>query len=307
MTVHVRAPAAAATIIPIRRAGVVAAEFCKTVARAEVAAVFARSFYLRSGDLFVCIGEPGIGNGPLTLTAPMRVAGLDLRLGAPATIAADSITIGRLTLTNERSEVWRRPPWPAASPNLRAVATVAQRAAAEAPIEGFGRAMLPRHAADDAFARVAQPRLADLERRLAHPTASDAVRRLVGLGHGLTPSGDDVIVGALALLAALAASNAQARIAHTRLTQALDQIPPGPTSPLSHCFLRVAAAGHVGEHLHAVIAALICGDADAAIASAQAIGHSSGWDMLAGAVTALSAVSDAAVLTPLGAADSRNR
>jgi hypothetical protein len=88
------------------------------------------------------------------------------------------------------------------------------------------------------------------------------------------------------------------------LARALGHIPPGMTSPLSRCFLRVAAAGHIGERLHAAVSSCINGDADAAIAAIRDIGHSSGWDMMAGIVTVLDAVT---ALTPPCAAGSRNR
>jgi len=58
----------------------------------------------------------------------------------------------------------------------------------------------------------------------------------------------------------------------------------GRTSPLSASLLRAAAAGHVGENLHTMVAAIITGDADGAIDAATRIGHASGWDALAGAV-----------------------
>jgi hypothetical protein len=69
--------------------------------------------------------------------------------------------------------------------------------------------------------------------------------------------------------------------------------------------LRVAAARHVGERLHAAVSSFVIGDVDAAIAAVRGIGHSSGWDMLAGMVTALDAVTRR--ITPPCAADSRNR
>ena len=56
------------------------------------------------------------------------------------------------------------------------------------------------------------------------------------------------------------------------------------TSPISASFLRAAAAGHIGENLHMMVAAIVSGDADAAVAAAARIGHTSGWDALAGAV-----------------------
>src|SRR3954469_14504980 len=45
-------------VIPILRAGVLARQFRATAARAKVEAVFERSFYLRSGDTFICVGTP---------------------------------------------------------------------------------------------------------------------------------------------------------------------------------------------------------------------------------------------------------
>lgn len=297
MTVHVRAPADGATlVVPILRAGVVAMELCKAPVLAEVAAVFERSFYLRAGDLFVCIGEPAIGNGPLTLIAEMRAAEVGLRPGQPAVISASGIAIGAVTFTYDFCEPWRSPRWrqtPSPGRLAQARDALSLRAAAKAPVEGFGRAVADSNERLTAVARIARQRLARLQSWLADtiearntPAASlpDAVRDLVGLGPGLTPSGDDALIGALVLLDALAE-----RHAHASLAQALRQIPAGLTSPLSHCFLHTAAAGHVGEHLHAAVSSLVGGDADAAVATIRIIGHSSGWDMMAGAVTALTA------------------
>jgi hypothetical protein len=297
MTLHVRAPVDRSTlVVPILRAGVVAMELCKVPGHAEVAAVFERSFYLRAGDLFVCVGEPAIGNGPLTLIAQTRAAEIGLRPGQPAVISASGIAIGAVMLIYDRYEPWQPPRWrqtPCPSLLAQARDAVVLRAATEAPVEGFGRAVADSYEPPTAFARMARKRLARLqswlvdtieERRAPAASPPDPVRNLVGLGPGLTPSGDDVLIGALALLDALAERHAHASLAH-----ALRQTPAGLTSPLSHCFLRTAAAGHVGEHLHAAVASLVSGDADGAVAAVRNIGHSSGWDMMAGAVTALTA------------------
>ena len=104
------------------------------------------------------------------------------------------------------------------------------------------------------------------------------VHDLIGLGYGLTPSGDDFLVGALAMLDALEQTNMHAALGGAVVAAA------GRTSPLSASFLRAAAAGYVGENLHTMIAAILTGDADAALAAATRIGHTSGWDALAGAV-----------------------
>ena len=110
----------------------------------------------------------------------------------------------------------------------------------------------------------------------------EAVRGLIGLGPGLTPSGDDFLVGALALLDAIGE-----RHAHTAVARAISDLLAERTTPLSACFLRAAAGGHVGEALHRAVSSAITGDADAAVAAIEKIGHSSGWDMMAGIMTTL--------------------
>ena len=173
-----------------------------------------------------------------------------------------------------------------------------RRAATDAPAEGFGRVLADATVPPDAFARVACRRLARLRSWLvesvarAQPYGARRTRSATwsDSGPGLTPSGDDVLVGALALLDALAQDHADAGAMRANLARAVGDVPPGLTSPLSHCFLRVAAAGHVGERLHAAVSSCVSGDADAAIAAVRDIGHSSGWDMLAGIATALDAV-----------------
>ena len=108
---------------------------------------------------------------------------------------------------------------------------------------------------------------------------------LVGLGPGLTPSGDDFLVGAVAMLDAL-----DERPAHTALARAIEAIPHGLTSPLSESLLKTAASGHVGEHLSCAVSAVISGAPAKAIAAVREIGHGSGWDMLTGILVALRAV-----------------
>ena len=134
--------------------------------------------------------------------------------------------------------------------------------------------------------RIASKRIARFESWLSSPrNAMEEVHGLVGLGPGLTPSGDDVLIGALAMLDAL-----EEREAHAALACTINAIAPGQTSPLSHCFLRAAAGGHISERFHSIVSSVIEGDFDQAIAIARTIGHSSGWDMLTGAMIALRSV-----------------
>jgi hypothetical protein len=297
-------------VIPILRSGVLAEEFCRSVSRANVEAVFERCFYLRRGDEFICIGEPDIGNGPLTLIGIIDpLSDLDLRPGRSAAVCERHITIGNsVRFTLDRTESWRPPAWPICLSPARLIDTcnaLARRAAIDAPEEGLGphiSGMPEMPGRQPPLARIARPRIAMFERwlsevlhvRATSPTASrEAVQGLIGLGPGLTPSGDDFLVGAVALLDAIGE-----RHAHAALGRAITDILLGLTTPLSAFFLGAAAAGHVGEVLHRAVSSVLVGDVDSAIAVAAKVGHSSGWDMMAGIMSTLRIAAAARLETP---------
>src|ERR1043166_5081689 len=100
--------------LPILRSGVLAREFCRRVAFANVEAVFERCLYLRSGDDFICIGEPDIGNGPITLTGNLeRLRNRKSLAGQIASINHEHITIGNsIRFALNESALWRPSDWP---------------------------------------------------------------------------------------------------------------------------------------------------------------------------------------------------
>jgi hypothetical protein len=300
--------------VAVVRAGVFARQVCRRGGRGEVAAVFERSLYVRAGDDFICIGEPAIGNGPTTLIIAARMAEFGLRRGQNAFIGNGRVAVGDVLLDLSNCATWRAPPWPTACATLPATcANIARRATVESPPDSLARAVLG--AIDTPLARLARARIAKFASSLSvewakaaeafgeggrahHPSSRTivgghgvaslrlsppygAVRDLIGLGYGLTPSGDDFLIGTLATLDALEQTNMHAALGRAVVAAA------GRTSPLSASFLRAAAAGHVGENLHAMVAAILTGDADAAVTAATRIGHTSGWDALAGAVVTL--------------------
>jgi Protein of unknown function (DUF2877) len=286
-------------VVPILRSGALARQFCQSVGRANVEAVFERSFYLRCGDEFMCVGAPAIGNGPLTLIGDLGpLARVGLQPGRPALICGRHIRFGNaIRFDLDRCEPWHPPSWPMSQPAIRLADTYAELArcaAVEAPREGFARYVFDAHGPfmrPPPAERIMRGRIADFEGWVVavlnpdHASVDDLatpVEDLIGLGPGLTPSGDDFLVGALALLDALGE-----RATHAALARAITGAPLARTSPLSRCFLGAAAAGHIGENLHRAVSSVMVGDIDAAVAAAGQIGHSSGWDMMAGIGTVL--------------------
>lgn len=107
-----------------------------------------------------------------------------------------------------------------------------------------------------------------------------AARRLAGLGPGLTPAGDDFLLGAAyALWVLYPVSRAEALVA-ALLSPAIPL-----TASLSAAWLRAAGCGEAGERWHDFLEVLVWGPPQAlgsAVESLISSGHTSGADSLAG-------------------------
>ncbi len=116
-------------------------------------------------------------------------------------------------------------------------------------------------------------------------------RELVGLGPGLTPSGDDFLGGLL--FAAHSLKTAYPQDFSWEDEPVMDMIDWASTQthPISHAILRDHAFGHGPEPLHDVVASLLKGqDLGRTIEGTErllGIGETSGWDILAGMLTGM--------------------
>jgi len=293
-------------VISVSIWGLHAQRFCECHPSARVVAVFARSLHVAAGANFVCIGDLSIGRGPLNAIVDPAgwawVAGRLPSVGAAARIGDGKIACDRVTLATAAASSWLPPPWPR-NPE-RETLTVAldglERLACEkAPVESIARVALSCAAAGTPagcamlpatmLARGTGPRIARLRdwigARLIRPTREPPPLDLVGLGPGLTPAGDDLLCGALLALHAIG------QIASARdLYAAIGEVARFATSPLSAACLKAAAEGQSSEPLHQTIVALLTNQSVARPLEALArIGHTSGWDALAGAVLVLRA------------------
>ena len=108
-----------------------------------------------------------------------------------------------------------------------------------------------------------------------------AARPLLGLGAGLTPSGDDLVGGAI--FGKRLASRADGR--WTLVGRKLSREIRSRSNVVSAALFSDLAAGRSFAPLHDLVQALIMEDDEGALRAARslvAIGHSSGWDMLVG-------------------------
>ena len=287
----------------IMRIGEFAARFLAAHATANIAAVFERSLYLESGGAFVCLGDASIGDGPLNAIMDGSAA-----TWIATSTPGDTVDIhdGCLHAHTWRAsfahtQCWQPPPWPCPASAERvaeALHRIAAISTSTMPPDGLAPLVLraaPTHDLATTFARVALPRLSEFEAWLvSSPLVGDVARStgrkaalLLGLGPGLTPSGDDALCGVLLALDALGAHDTRAALA-TEVRAAA----PSATTPLSAAFLAAAAEGQGSAALLDFIAALVAAELDAlpaTIAALGRVGHTSGWDALAGAYLTLSA------------------
>jgi hypothetical protein len=169
----------------------------------------------------------------------------------------------------------------------RLVAAAARLASAlprAEPPRGFGALLA---GAPPAFPlELATERVRALARayRTADPDAvADASIALLGLGTGLTPSGDDLAGAALFGRQLLSPERRAWQLAGERLAREAGRRSHTVSAALLEDLVRVQSFAP----LHAIVDALAENDDAAALAAARelvAIGHSSGWDMLAGLV-----------------------
>jgi hypothetical protein len=117
---------------------------------------------------------------------------------------------------------------------------------------------------------------------------ADLLTQVVGRGPGLTPAGDDVLAGILAILA-LPQAGDRGQATRATLTSLLRTLLPMTTSLSGH-LLQQAAAGQFSKAVHELLFTLVAGpsiaDLMCAIANMLTIGATSGADMCMGVIAA---------------------
>lgn len=223
--------------------------------------VLSRGMYVRFGDDWVGLAEPGAEFGPLSVAVrglpgvlsgavagePVRVAGRQLVLGACA-IALQGARERRCVAVERPGSSGCRPGCGAA-----------------------GRAALSALGTPPA-------RLRGGIEQLGCGAVEPGVRALAGLGDGLTPAGDDVLAGYAAWAAAVGRRRVVSELARVR------------SSPLGLAYLRAAEHGELPDAGAALLGALLAGSAAEAGTAARCLrswgassGAALGWGILAGA------------------------
>ena len=149
----------------------------------------------------------------------------------------------------------------------------------------------PSSEALDPILRVAEPLVLDMARACLEQRPSripQITDKLIGLGTGLTPSGDDFIGAYLFAINHLQA--AYPDFDFTNYAVPIELYRPR-THLISFALLKDHASGHAIELLHSIINGLLSGETFESIypfiSQLTQMGHSTGWDLLTGLLVGL--------------------
>ena len=255
-------------------AGAPAGDFAGTTA-----AVYSRvCLLLLADESLLTLVVPTIGNLPksIMIDAPPEFAFADV-LAVDANVAARSgilrIAGSALSIDLRSATRWRS--------CLSSLGLDGSREAVMQALEA-ARAALQRDGRSDAFARIADARLAALDtatRALNAAAAGDALSGLVGLGEGATPAGDDYLVGYFASLWA-SVRRIPARAAFVAAVGESLKSAASGAGRISRVYLEAAADGEVSERLSDLASCIAVGSdrisVERAASAVIAVGHSSG-------------------------------
>jgi hypothetical protein len=224
------------------------------------------------------IVAPQIGNGPFNLVLANDIHFSDaLEIESSIVISADHLVLGTLSIHTASATLWNpRPDWE----RLRA-----EKAHLSRPLSQLQATSA--HIEYPVTASVKHTDLSSLvsglSSALAHADLSSIRKfasRLAGLGMGLTPAGDDVLMGAMYAVWITHGPE----VGRVLLQEIVNTAAPLTTS-LSAAWLRAAGRGEAGVLWHELLNALLSDDqarGREAVESLLGVGETSGADALAG-------------------------
>lgn len=274
----------------------------------SVGAVFERSFYLKVADAWLCVLGPSAAMGPLVvrcdLPEDMDWSAGGIEVGMPVSVGNSRVLVGsRFLFSHADASTWTPPPppeWTGASLRRGIGFLIRWMEGNRAPDDGLGELVLPHPDAGPrsaVAARAAEPADA-LGAWLAAVLAGSpeappgGIDGLIGLGPGLTPSGDDFLGGAMIGLHLVGRPDLAAR-----LWAAVQTKVAALSTAISRAHLAAAGEGAAAAGLHEALNGILAtdgGSLPSALARVGQIGHTSGWDALAGAVTVFGQVLETA-------------
>ncbi|MCD4684733.1 MAG: DUF2877 domain-containing protein [Anaerolineae bacterium] len=267
--------------------------------------VFPRACNLiAADDMVIAVVAPDIGNGPFNVVVPPVNFTQHITPTDAVRVHDVRLHIGPLEIDLTDAAVWNPcPDW--AQLRRQRDRVLAQVGVLEAVLRDYAPANSLAHLIVDLSApqsalEVQVLRAAEQQwygftqglRTLDHKMCLSSAAKMAGLGSGLTPAGDDWLLGC-----ALAAQIAFSSPAAANMILHAVQCAAAHTSPLSAAWLRAAVDGACSRHWHVLFdrcARASEGDVYHAARDVLRQGHSSGADALGGFLAVLRCADESA-------------
>ncbi|MDR3316048.1 MAG: DUF2877 domain-containing protein [Coriobacteriales bacterium] len=248
-----------------------------TISHGRIHSVFAHTANIEvDGSLYVFSADKGASVRSVDIRRGLDFLTSSLEAGQPCSLTREGAQLGQIYIDFSHAETW--------TPKLR----LGWRSICSgAAIDTYLGLLQSLHRS------AGQHKHIDAEwiRQLGHPDLADeATRKLIGLGPGLTPAGDDIVAGALA-----AANHLLPRDGLALALGAATAARATKTTDLSRQILEDAIRGDYHEFLDGLVYTLVTDDSEGiayALRRLLSIGSSSGSDMAAGIATVLSALQE---------------
>ena len=249
---------------------------------------------------FISIVDNSIGNGPFAIVLEELPFSLDkmLSVGAPVVAGINSLTVNTTTIDFSEATLWSaRVDWdyPKDCPhqfqkNIGVLYLTVQNNSSGISLSSI------LHSTRDNMGYV-YARVTDSAQQLYSGIVSGDMQKIylgaanmAGLGVGLTPSGDDFLMGVIYALWAIFDQKDAAR-----WSRKIAEAASSRTNMLSGAMLQESANGYASEHWH-VLVDVLCKenvtDVTRACMDILSLGHTSGADALTGFLLSIDCLSD---------------
>ncbi|MGC8816680.1 MAG: DUF2877 domain-containing protein [Candidatus Hadarchaeum sp.] len=288
-------------------AGRFAFDILSAQSEGKVHSVFERTFNILFGTALVGVGRSDVVLSPMDLITDLspaeKISELGIKKGMGVRVASSHMTIGDvLDIDLAGVMVWRPPNGienPASPAQIKkSLSALKERARAWSGTEGLGQLLFyleeilhmkrPATAAINVVSRAALPHIVDLVRATRQENIEGvqaAAKGLIGLGPGLTPSADDLLIGYLSALHWISKSFGKQAGLFREINKAIISSVES-TNLLSAQMLKLAAHGEVNEVLVKLYQALLSGELDFGdlISNSMNFGSTSGVDTVVGII-----------------------
>lgn len=225
----------------------------------DIFAVFKSSIYLQANDTICCLGNSQLVNGPINIRSDLTLLS-GLNVGDPWVFANKTLTLGSAyRLGTHHTTVWNRNKQNAVGSmqqidliKLRTVVDIIEK------ILFHHSTNISSSETDNTTARRINNCLTQYSSLLTQSlqqslsssnemNISNELKGIIGCGEGLTPAGDDILVGVLTTLHYLSYNN------FIQLREWVLHHAPGNTSKISMAHLMAAANGQAVEYVHDIL------------------------------------------------------